>query len=160
MKKLFTCCLYKSLIEYKYILLHRKYMLEYPNINLPDYYTQLLQRDMQVNAQSFGSVPLYVQNNKGFKALVHKYFEDIDKRGRVSVILKSMGWEGFRDRFASIFIEKELYGEFSTEIAINGVYGLISFEEKINRYGVAGYSRSFLLGFYQKMMLLHLKVLN
>lgn len=130
-------------------------MLEYPNINLPDYYTQLLQKDMQLNTQSFSNIPLYVQNDKGFSALVQKYFQDIDAKGNVSMVLKSMGWEGFRDRFASIFIEKELFGDFSVSIAKNGVYGLISFEEKINKYAVAGYSRAFLLGFYQKMMLLH-----
>ncbi len=128
----------------------------YPALNMPDYFTSLLRVSMQSSGQHFTGLQRYILDNQSFLGLVELGLKDIDKDLHIERIIKVLGWHGFRDRIATMFIYKEINGDYPKHIPQNGVYGLLTFEDKIKPHTVAGFSRAFLLGLYQKMVLLRL----
>jgi len=134
--------------------------MKYPALKMPDFFTRLLKVNMQSSGQHFVGLQKYILDNQSFTALVELGLKDIDKDLHIERIIKALGWHGFRDRIATMFIYKEVNGDYPRHIPQNGVYGLLTFEDKVKPYTIAGYSRAFLLGFYQKLMLLHLNKTN
>jgi hypothetical protein len=128
-----------------------------PAIKMPDYFTLLLRVNMQSSGQYFTGLQQYILNNSSFLGLAEIGLKDIDKDLHIEKIIKVLGWHGLRDRIATMIIYKKINGEFPDHIPHNNVYGLLDFEDKVKQNTVAGYSRAFLLGLYQKLMLHHIQ---
>jgi len=86
-----------------------------------------------------------------FRALVFSYFSDIDSKGRIDIIIKSLGWATFRNRLAALYIHYQAHGEFPATVDTTLAKGLEEFEAKLINHTVDGFSRSYLLAFYLKM---------
>lgn len=130
----------------------------YPYVNLPDHYTQLLRVNMQSSGKNFNELQYYIAEHKGLYLQFRKVFDDIDSSGNVSKILKSLGWYGVRDRFACLYIEKLINGEFPKVIQTGNCFGLLGLEDRLKPFCISGYSRGFLLGLYFKMASIELSI--
>lgn len=129
-------------------------MLSYPNVVMPDAFTYLLRSNMQSSGKLFGQLQLYVAKRADLQALVTRCFRGIDPELRVEAIIKSLGWHGFRDHLAALYIERAKHGHYPLKLDAAPVLEIIHFEEKLKDFTVQGHSRAFLLAFYLKLMLL------
>jgi hypothetical protein len=120
-------------------------------IDLPDYFTRLLCSNMQNGEDNFKNLASYINSNPGFKGLVKRSFLDVDEKGRIETIVKSLGWFGFRNRMSALFLEYQLNGQFPIKPNLELCHELVALEEKVKSQTVEGFSRAFLLGFYWKL---------
>lgn len=129
-------------------------MLSYPNVVMPDAFIYLLRSNMQSSGKVFTQLQLYVARHADLSAIVARCFKSIDPELRVDGIIKSLGWHGFRDHLAALYIERARLGYYPKKLDTSAVSEIIRFEENLKDYTVQGYSRAFLLAFYLKLMLL------
>lgn len=132
-------------------------MINLPYISLPEYFTRLLASNIQNNTQSNTNLEMYINENKEFNALVKKLFRDIDPDGFLGKILSISGWNGIRNRMTAVFLEHALTGRFPDQANINLVSDLVSVENKLRHFTQPGFSRAFMLAFYAKMTIIHLR---
>ncbi len=72
--------------------------------------------------------------------------------------LTALGWPGFRDRLASLYIYKAVHGVYPAVTYPELVEEIHSLELRFGAFGTSGNSRVFLLGMYLKLS--NLKLLN
>ena len=131
--------------------LYNEIVLIYPNVILPDYFTRLLRANIQNVPAAYNELGMYIGSNDGFWALCQKYFRTVDEKGRLETIIKALGWEGFRDRMASIFIYRYTNDAWPESIPEECCYEILQFEGKLTQYKTENNSRAFLLGLYLEM---------
>lgn len=132
-------------------------MINFPFVSLPEHFTRLLVSNIQNSTQTNNNLELYINENKELNALVRKIFRDIDPDGFLGKILSISGWTGIRNRLASVYLEYAMTGRFPETANLNLVTDIINIENKLRHFTPAGFSRSFLLGFYAKMSLIQVK---
>jgi len=128
-------------------------MLE-PNlsyISLPVYFTRLLCINMQYGEHHFENLAGHIASHPGFLGLIERCFKDIDEKANLRNIIKALGWFGFRNRMASIFLEYQLNGSFPLKPNLELCHELLTLEESVKLKTVDGFSRAFLLAFYWKL---------
>lgn len=135
-------------------------MVNFPFISLPEHFTRLLVSNIQNSNQNNTNLELYINENKELNALVKKIFRDIDPDGFLGKILSISGWIGIRNRLASVYIEYAMTGRFPETANLALVTDIINIENKLRHFTPLGFSRIFLLGFYAKMSLIHVKKSN
>lgn len=106
---------------------------------------------MHSGEDNFNNLASYVKSEPGFMGLVERCFKDVDEKVRVDTIVKSLGWHGFRNRMAAIFLEHQLNSQFPTKPNLELCHELVALEEKVKTQTVEGFSRAFLLAFYWKL---------
>ncbi len=121
--------------------------MKWHTVNLPDYFTHLLKINLTDHERTYRVLRHLIQQEEGFGMLIKKGFS----LGRLDSILQSVGWFGFREQLAALFISKLQCGEFNFEVSRNSVDDLVQFEDRFKTYATSGFSRSFLLGFYLKI---------
>ena len=126
-------------------------MKKYKTTQLPDYFTRLLKVRTQTTASGLSDILRYINQQRSFWGLIQKNFTDIDKEGRVENIIRSLGFETFRNRMASIFINYEFCGNYDEEIDESLIDEILKIEKMIIPYSVEGNHRGFMLGFFAKM---------
>ena len=67
---------------------------------------------------------------------------------------------GIRNRLAAVYLEYAITGSFPEVANLSLVNDLVTLENKLRHFTSVGYSRSFLLGFYSKMSMIHLQKIN
>lgn len=120
-------------------------------INLPDYFTRLLRSSMQSGEDNFENLAGYISSNPSFHGLVERCFQDVDEKVRLATIIKSLGWHGFRNRMAAVFLEYQLNGQFPTKPNLELCHELTALEDSVKSQTVDGFSRAFLIAFYWKL---------
>nr|BDT28806.1 hypothetical protein BHI3_22720 [Bacteriovorax sp. HI3] len=133
-------------------------MINFPYVSLPEYYTRLLASNIQNSTAANTNLEMYINENKELNALVKKVFKDIDPDGFLGKILSISGWTGIRNRLAAVFLEHAMTGRFPETANLNLVTDLINVENKLRHFTPAGFNRAFLLAFYAKMSLIHIKM--
>lgn len=132
--------------------------MHYPFVNLPDHFTRLLRVNMQSSGKNFSNLEFYISERQGLNLLFRRIFSDIDTNGNINKVLKSLGWHGVRDRYACLYIEKLINGDFPSTIQTGNCFGILGIEDRLKKYCIEGYSRGFLLGFYFKMASIELSI--
>ena len=132
-------------------------MINFPTISLPEYFTRLLVSNIQNSTQTNTNLELYINENKEFNALVKRIFRDIDPDGFLGKIVSISGWPGIRNRMAAVFIEHALTGKFPDQANLSLVSEILNVENKLRHFTQPGFSRAFLLGFYAKMSIIHVR---
>jgi|GEM_PF-593579 len=132
-------------------------MINFPFVSLPEHFTRLLVSNIQNSTQSNTNLEMYLNENKELNVLVRKVFRDIDPDGFLGKILSISGWNGIRNRLASVYLEYAMTGVFPETANLNLVTDIINIENKLRHFTPAGFSRAFLLGFYAKMSLIQVK---
>lgn len=135
-------------------------MIKFPYVSLPEYYTRLLSSNIQNSTQVNNNLEMYINDNKEFNALVKKVFRDIDPDGFLGKIISIAGWAGIRNRMAAVFLEHAMTGKFPDTANLSLVNDLVSVENKLRHFTPTGYNRAFLLAFYAKMTLIHIKMIS
>ena len=133
-------------------------MINFPYISLPEYYTRLLVSNIQSSSQINNNLELYINENKELNAIVKKIFRDIDPDGFLGKILSISGWIGIRNRLAAVFLENAMTGKFPETANLNLVTDLLAAENKLRHFTPPGSTPAFLLAFYAKMSLIHIKL--
>lgn len=121
-----------------------------PYVSMPDHLTYLLRSNMTSNGPLYRDIHQYVYKRKGLYELVRKNFTDIDPYGAADKLVKSLGWSGFRDRLAAIYLNYMWRGSYGESNDLRTVQEILSLEQFLSTNTVQNYSRSFLLGFYLK----------
>lgn len=135
-------------------------MISFPFVSLPEYFTRLLVSNIQTGPQNNTNLELYLNENKELNVLVKKLFLDIDPDGFLGRIVLISGWTGIRNRLAAVYIEYAITGKFPEIANLALVTDIINIENKLRHFTQLGFSRAFLLGFYAKMTLVHVKKSN
>lgn len=135
-------------------------MINFPFVSLPEHFTRLLVSNVQNSTLSNTNLEIYINENKELNALVRSVFRDIDPDGFLGKILSISGWLGIRNRLAAVYIEYAMTGKFPETANLALVTDLINIENKLRHFTPIGFSRAFLLGFYGKMSLIHVKKSN
>ncbi len=131
-------------------------MLFCPVINMPDYFTRLLRGNMQSSGNLYKTLPVYFEKNPALRSLVKLCMSDIDPQCRVDFFINSLGWHGFRNRIASLFLYYDIHSTFPNSTDPEGLNDILSMEERLKGHTVGNFSRTFLLGLYLKMAKSHL----
>ncbi len=143
------------ILDYK-----KENMFILPYISMPERFTRLLVANIQNTAQSNTNLEMYINENPELNAIVKKIFRDIDPDGFLGKILSISGWAGIRNRLAAVYIEYYLTGKFPETANVSLVTDIINVENKLRHFTPNGFSRAFLLGFYAKLSLIHVKKIN
>lgn len=125
-------------------------MLEFPNINLPKYFTRLLRVDMDSTSIHYKNLEQKAHTNPALYGLFKMTFWDIDPDIDVKFVLKNLGWFGVRDRLVSQFLDYLVKGKFSEVPQSVNTKDILVLEEKLKSATLQGFSRGYLLGFYLK----------
>jgi len=125
--------------------------LHFPLVTLPKEFVVLLKTNLSLVSQS-SIVFDTIKTNKALYMICEQALAEFDENQRgLENIITVLGWSNFRDRMASIFISKKLYGNFPTKTNMELVDDIKTIETKFSDHGVNSFSRAFLLGFYLKM---------
>jgi hypothetical protein len=135
-------------------------MINFPYISLPEYYVRLLTSNIQNSTQVNNNLEMYINDNKDMNALVRKVFRDIDPDGFLGKIISIAGWHGIRNRLAAVFLEHAMTGKFPDTANLSLVSDIINVENKLRHFTPLGFNRAFLLAFYAKMTLIHIKLIS
>ncbi|MBL6991048.1 MAG: hypothetical protein ISR65_14780 [Bacteriovoracaceae bacterium] len=126
-------------------------MINCGNIEIPEYFSHLLCINMQASKGNFDNLTSYIEKNAGFYALIQKVFPNIDEKIRIDVIVKSLGWNGFRNQVAALLLAYLDTGVYPNTPDIGLVNHILAFEETLKPFTIEGYSRSFLMALYIEM---------
>lgn len=132
-------------------------MINFPFVSLPEHFTRLLVSNIQNSTANNTNLEMYITENKELNALVKKIFRDIDPDGFLGKILSISGWVGIRNRLAAVYLEYAMTNKFPETANLSLVTDIINIENKLRHFTPTGFSRAFLLGFYAKMSLIHVK---
>jgi hypothetical protein len=121
----------------------------YPSIQLPDYFITVLKSNMAQRSNFIVELTNYIRHYPSMLGLIRKYFKDVDEQIRLDIILKSMGWENFRNRLAIIFINFEKYHFYPDDLDQSFLPELVTLENKVKAFTTSDNSRAFLLSFYK-----------
>jgi hypothetical protein len=119
-----------------------------PFINLPNDFCSLL-KDYRQDIGFTKRLDLFIQQRKALHRIITFHMQDIDKEGRVEVLIKSLGHSGFRDRLAIIFLSYLQSGHYFQQSNIL-IKDLLVFEDRLRAHTFEGHCRPFLLAFYLK----------
>ncbi|WP_408097054.1 hypothetical protein ACJVC5_18630 [Peredibacter sp. HCB2-198] len=124
--------------------------LHLPYVNLPSEFITLLKSNLSVTTSP---APIFdvIRPNKALYMVLEKAFQEFDDGRGLEKTMMALGWANFRDRTASLYISKFIYGEFPQITSMELVEDIKNLEQKYLDHGVHSFSRLFLLGFYLKL---------
>jgi len=124
--------------------------LHLPHVILPAEFTTLLKSNLSVTTSS---APIFdvIRPNQAIYMSLEKAFKEFDDGRGLEKTMVALGWSNFRDRMASMYVYKTIYGNFPTHTSMELVEDIKDLETRFVNHSVHSYSRVFLLGFYLKM---------
>lgn len=130
--------------------------LHLPFVKLPEEFVTLLKRNMSAVASPEQVFDL-LRPNKALYQLLETSFKELDDGRGLPKTMMALGWHNFRNRMASLYIYKTIYGSYPSRSDLTLVEDLILFESKFREQDVHSHSRTFLLGFYLKLAQLQIQ---
>jgi hypothetical protein len=125
-------------------------MLQLPYVKLPKEFSDLLKRSVstpQVEREIFDAL----MAKKGLNRVIETAFKEFDDGKRLNPVMYGLKWPNFRERLASIYVHKNVYGDYPLKTNMELVEGVVNLENKFRQHGIHNESRLFLLGFYMKL---------
>jgi hypothetical protein len=122
----------------------------FPYIKLPDELLTLLKSNISV---SNSPTPVFdiIRPNRGLFMILEKAFKDLDDGRGLEKTMLALGWPNFRERMASMYIYKSIYGNFPVHTQMELVDDIRALEVKFQDHSVFGPSRVFMLGLYLRL---------
>ncbi|HXH76506.1 MAG TPA: hypothetical protein VNJ08_16160 [Bacteriovoracaceae bacterium] len=124
--------------------------LHLPYIKMPAEFISLLKSNLAV-VTSTSTVFDVLRPNRALYRILEIAFQEFDDGRGLEKLLTALGWSNFRDRMASIYVYKSIFGEFPTKSNMDLVEDMKNLESTFINHGVNGYSRLFMLGFYIRL---------
>lgn len=124
--------------------------LHLPYVTLPTEFTTLLKSNLSVTTSP---APIFdvIRPNKALYMVLERAFQEFDDGRGLEKTMMALGWSNFRDRMASLYISKCIYGDFPQKTSMELVEDIKSLEQKYLDHGVHSFSRLFLLGIYLRL---------
>jgi hypothetical protein len=124
--------------------------IRFPYIRMPEEFLTLLKSNISV---STSPTPVFdiIRPNRGLSLILENSFKDLDDGRGIEKTMLGLGWPNFRERMASLYIYKSIYGNFPQKTQMDLVEEIKNLENKFQDFSVHGVSRLFLLGFYLKL---------
>jgi hypothetical protein len=134
-------------------------LLKLPYVKLPAEFVTLLKSNISV---SNSAAPVFdiLKTNKSIYLLLQGALKEFDDGRGVEKILLALGWENFRERLASMYIFREIHGQYPAKTSMELVEDIKMLETLYSSHGVHTYSRLFLLGFYLRIADIQVKKKN
>jgi hypothetical protein len=124
--------------------------LNFPFVNLPTEFVTLLRSNLSV-INSTEPIFNIIHPNRALFSILETAFKEFNDGRGLEKVMTALGWTSFRDRMASIYISKSIYGDYPTKTNIELVEDIQFIETRFSGHSVNGFSRLFLLGFYLKL---------
>jgi hypothetical protein len=124
--------------------------LHLPFVNLPHEFVALLKANHTVT-NSPALILDVIRPNKALVFILETAFKDFDSSRGLEKVIMVLGWANFRERMASVYVYKSLYGDFPSKTDMELVDDIKLTESLYTDHSVNSYSRLFLLGFYLKL---------
>lgn len=127
--------------------MHKIYL---PHVILPTEFLSLLKTNISV---STSSAPVFdvIKPNQALYCVLEKAFKEFDDGRGFEKTMIALGWANFRDRMASIYVYKSIYGNFPNKTSMDLVEDIKQLEVRFLNHSVTSLSRLFMLGFYLKL---------
>lgn len=124
--------------------------LHFPFVNLPQEFVTLLKSNLSVTS-SPAPILEVIRSNRALVSILETAFQEFDTGRGLEKIIMALGWSNFRERMASVYIYKSLYGDYPSKTDMELVEEIKSLESRFTGHSVNSFSRLFLLGFYLKL---------
>lgn len=124
--------------------------LLFPFVNLPQEFVTLLKSNHYVTSSTV-SVMDIIRSNPALTSVLETAFSEFDDKRGLEKIITVLGWPNFRERMASVYVYKCIYGDFPSRTDTELVDEIKSLESRFRDHSVNSFSRIFLLGFYLKL---------
>ena len=124
--------------------------LHLPFVNLPHEFVALLKANHTVT-NSPALIVDVIRPNKALVFILETAFKDFDSSRGLEKVIMVLGWANFRERMASVYVYKSLYGDFPSKTDMELVDDIKLTESRYTDHSVNSYSRLFLLGLYLKL---------
>lgn len=124
--------------------------LKLPFVGLPKEFVTLLKLPLSPSSQ-VAPILEVIGKNKALIQVIETAFNEFDDGRGIEKIISVLGWPSFRDRLASVFIYKTVYGEYPKTTNPELVEEIKVFENIYSEHTTHNNSRIFLLGFYLKL---------
>lgn len=121
-----------------------------PHVQLPHEFVNLLKSNLAVTTSP---APIFdpLRSNRALMMTLETAFKEFDDGRGVEKVMLALGWANFRDRMASIYVYKMIYGNYPTKTDMELVEDIKMLEALYSDHSVHSFSRLFLLGFYLKL---------
>lgn len=123
--------------------------LVFPHVILPSEFVRLLK--MNLGANSTAQIFELLRANRGLYDVLDVALKEFNDGRGLEKTMTALGWANFRERLASLYVYKAIHGKYPLRTDMGLVEEIIKFEATFADFGVSGYSRAFLLGFYVKL---------
>lgn len=121
-----------------------------PHVILPSEFLSLLKTNISVST-SPATVIDVVKPNQALYCVLEKAFKEFDDGRGFEKTMVALGWANFRDRMASIYVYKSIYGNYPNKTSMDLVEDIKQLEVRFTNHSVTSISRLFMLGFYLKL---------
>ncbi len=125
-------------------------MPNFPFINLPQEFVTLLKSNLNVYSSPALILDVF-RPNKAIYSVLETSFAEFDGNKGLENAFMTLGWQNFRERTASIYLYKTIYGHYPSKTNTHLVDEIKKFESRFSKNSVNSFSRLFLLGFYLKI---------
>lgn len=123
-------------------------MMEMPAVFIPPLLVKLLTKELIPNANTHREVVEVINQDKSMRILCENTFKEFDKNKNLESIVKSMGWESFRNRLISLFFVKIKGHKYPLVTLPDEIAILLEFEKKYEEFTLKNNSKLILLAFY------------
>ena len=124
--------------------------IRFPYIKLPEEFLTLLKGNIAVSS-SLTPVFDVIRPNRGLFLILEKAFHDLDDGRGLEKTMLGLGWPNFRERMASLYVYKSIYGNFPHITRLEQIADIKKLENRFQDHSTHGASRLFMLGFYLKL---------
>ncbi len=121
-----------------------------PHVILPTEFLSLLKGNINISATS-AQVFDVIKPNQALFCVLEKAFKEFDDGRGFEKTMVALGWANFRDRMASVYVYKSIYGNYPNKTSMDLVEEIKQLEVKFSHHTVTSSSRLFMLGFYLKL---------
>lgn len=117
---------------------------------MPQEFVTLLKSNISVSSSP---APVFdiIRPNRALFSILETAFKEFDDGRGVEKVLTALGWANFRDRMASIYVYKTMYGDYPSKTDMELVEDIKQIETRFTDHSVSSISRLFLVGFYLKL---------
>jgi hypothetical protein len=118
-----------------------------PYVHLPLELVELLKTNLS-STNLTEQISSKIHANTALTFLIEATFPEFYDSKKLDKMIVALGWTGFRNRLSSLYMSKAQTGKFPNRADVTVVAEVCEFEERFIQYGVGGFGRAYLLGFY------------
>lgn len=124
--------------------------IQLPHVILPAEFITLLKANLPT-VSSPDQIFTDIRKNQALYSVLENGFQEFNDGRGLEKTMIALGWSNFRDRMASLYIHKAVFGNYPDKTSMELVEDIKQLESRFMDNSVQSYSRIFLLGFYLRL---------